>query len=65
MDDGYENPASSCAQCGVLAYAAILTVNVSEVNAWLIVWLFLNIVYIFLTRVVVGGKIDGYATRYW
>jgi hypothetical protein len=41
---------------------------VSEVNAWLIVWLFFNLVNMFVTRVVVGGKIDGRevtAIRYW
>jgi hypothetical protein len=32
---------------------------VSEVNAWLIVWLLLIIVNRFVTRVVVGGNIDG------
>jgi hypothetical protein len=32
---------------------------VSEVNAWLILWLFLNFVNMFVTRVEVSGKIDG------
>jgi hypothetical protein len=56
MQGGYENPALSCAQYRILAYAAIHTVNVSQ---WSMLGrLFgglLFIVYMFVTKVVVGG----------
>jgi hypothetical protein len=57
MDDGVRDRHHPYRQC------------VSEVNAWLIVWLFLFIVYKVVTKVEVGGlkllRAGGNVTQYW